>query len=81
MAMIVHYDTVLYLAADRATILWAGRSEDRIPVWARFSGPLPPLPKAHPESCMMGTVSLSRGVNRPGRGVEPPPPSNAHVEY
>jgi len=46
MAMIVHYDAVLYLAAGIATTLWAGRSEDRIPVGARFSRPLPALPKA-----------------------------------
>ena len=54
--------------------LWAGRCEDRIPVGARFSGPLPALPKAHPEFCIVGTGSFSVGVNRPGRGVEPPPP-------
>jgi hypothetical protein len=77
MSMIVHYDTVLYLTAGVATTLWAGRFEGRIPVG--FSGPLPALPKAHPESCIMGTGSLSRGVNRPGRGVEPL--SSADVEY
>ena len=78
MPMIVHY--VPYLAAGIATTLCVGRSEDGIPVGARFFGSLPALPKAHLQSCIMGTGSLSPGgVNRPGRGVESP--TSADVEY
>ena len=45
----------------------AGRSEDRIPVWARFSAPVQTGPGAHPPSCTTGTgsfpgVKSSRGV-------------------
>jgi len=52
-----------------ATELWVGRSEDGVPVGARFSAPLQAGPGAHPDSCIMGTVSLP-GVKRPGRGVD-----------
>ena len=47
--------------------LRAGRSEDRIPVGARFSTPVQTGPGAHPASCTMGTGSLP-GV-KSGRGV------------
>ena len=52
--------------------LRAGRSEDRIPVGARYSTPVHTGPGAHPVSYTMGTGSLP-GVKRPGRGVENPP--------
>jgi hypothetical protein len=39
----------------------AGRSEDRIPVVARFSAPVQTGPGFHPSSYKMGTGSLSRG--------------------
>jgi hypothetical protein len=41
--------------------LRAGRSGYRIPVRARFSAPVQTGPGAHPATCTMGTVSLSRG--------------------
>ena len=37
--------------------LRAGRSEDRIPVVARFSAPVQIVPGAHPASYTMGTGS------------------------
>ena len=40
---------------------------------ARFSAPVQTGPGAHPASYTKGTGSLSRGVKRPGRGVEHPP--------
>jgi len=47
--------------------LRAGRSGDRIPVWARFSTPVQTGPEAHPASCTMNTGSFP-GV-KSGRGV------------
>ena len=41
--------------------LRAGRSEDQIPVAARFSAPVHTCPGAHPASYKMGTRSLSQG--------------------
>jgi hypothetical protein len=38
--------------------LRAGRSGDRIPVWARFSTPVQTGPGFHPDSCTMGTGSF-----------------------
>jgi len=46
---------------------WARRSEDRIPVGARFSAPVQTGPGAHPPSCIMGTGSFP-GV-KSGRGL------------
>jgi hypothetical protein len=45
--------------------LRAGRSGDRIPVWARFFAHVQTGPVAHPASCTMGTGSFT-GVKRPG---------------
>jgi hypothetical protein len=47
--------------------LRAGRSGNRIPVWARFSAPVQTGPGAHPASCTMGT-GYFLGV-KSGRGV------------
>ena len=47
--------------------LRAGRSEDRIPVGARFSAPVQTDPGAHPASCTTGTQSFL-GV-KSGQGV------------
>ena len=47
--------------------LRVGRSEDRIPVEARFSAPVQTGPGAHPTFCTMGTRSFP-GINS-GRGV------------
>ena len=47
--------------------LRAGRSEDRIPVGARFSAPVQTGPGAYPASCTMGTGSFP-GV-KSGRDV------------
>ena len=52
--------------------LRTGRSEDRIPVGARFSAPVQTGPGAYPAYGTMGTGSLP-GVKRPGRGVDHPP--------
>jgi hypothetical protein len=62
-----------------ATTLRAGRSEDRIPVGARFFAAVQTGPGAHPASYTMSTGSFS-GVKRPGRGVDHPPPSSAEVK-
>ena len=50
-----------------ATTLRAGRSEDLIPMGARFSAPVQTGPGAHPASCTMGTGSFPRVKS--GRGV------------
>ena len=55
--------------------LRAERSEDRIPVRARFSAPIQTGSEAHPASCTMGTESFP-GVKRPGRGADHLPPSS-----
>ena len=47
---------------------------------ARFSAPVQTGPGAHSASYTMGTGSLSRGVKRPGHGVDHPPPSSAEVK-
>ena len=49
------------------------------PWGARFSAPVQTLPAANLASYIMGTGS-SPGVERPGRGVEHPPPSSAKVK-
>jgi hypothetical protein len=59
--------------------LRAGRSGDRIPVEARFSAPVQTGPGAYPASCTMVTGSF-RGVKRPERGVDHPPPSSPEVK-
>jgi hypothetical protein len=48
-------------------------------VGARFSAPVQNGPEAHPASCTMGTVSISR-VKRPGRGLDHPPQFSAVVK-
>ena len=55
------------------------RSEDRIPVDARFSAPVQTGPGAHPASYILYTGSFP-GVKRPGRGVIHPPPFTAEVK-
>ena len=50
------------------------------PDGAKFSAPVQTGPGAHPASYTMGTVSVSRGVKRPGRGVNHPPPSSTGVK-
>jgi hypothetical protein len=49
-----------------------GESEDRIPVYARFSTTVRTGPGAHPACYTMGTASFPR-VKRPGSGVNHPP--------
>ena len=46
---------------------------------ARFSAPVQTCPGAHPASYTIDTGSF-RGVKRPGRGVDHPPPSSAEVK-
>ena len=62
-----------------ATELRAGRSGDRIPVGMRFSAPVQTGPGAHPASYIKSTGSFPV-VNRPGRGLDHPPPSSADVK-
>jgi len=45
----------------------------------RFSAPVQTDPGAHPAPYTVGTGSFP-GVQRPGRGVEHPPPSSAEVK-
>ena len=47
---------------------------------ARFSAPFQTGNGAHSASCIMGTGSLSSGVERQGRSVHHLPPSNAEVK-
>jgi hypothetical protein len=47
---------------------------------ARFSAAVQASTGAHPASYTVGTGSLSRGVNRPGRGFDHPPSSSARVK-
>jgi len=56
-----------------------GRSGDRMPVEATFSPPVQSGPGDNPASYTMGTGSF-RGVKRPGRGDDHPPPSNVEVK-
>jgi len=62
-----------------ATMLRAWRSGDRFPVETRFPHPLRPSlrPTQPPRKWL---PDLSRRVNRPGRGVYHPTPSNAEVK-
>jgi len=46
---------------------------------ARFSAPVQTGPGAHPAYYAMGNGSFP-GVERPGRGVDHPPPSSAEVK-
>jgi hypothetical protein len=46
---------------------------------ARISAPVHTGPGAHPASCTVITGSFPR-VERPGRGVDYPPPSSAEVK-
>jgi hypothetical protein len=57
-------------------ILQAGRSEDWIQVWARFSAPVQASLGAHSPSYRIGTGSFL-GVEWPGHGIDYPPPSSA----
>ena len=56
--------------------LRAGRSEDRIPVGARFSVPVPTSP---PSLLYNGYRVFPGGKERPGRAAVPSPPSSAVV--
>ena len=56
----------IYCLLILLSLSWAGRSEDRIPVGARFSSPVQTGPGADPASYTRGTESF-RGIS--GRGV------------
>jgi hypothetical protein len=45
-------------------------SNDEIPVGVRFSAPVQTGRGAHPASCTVGIVSLSREVKQPGNDVD-----------
>jgi len=53
--------------------------EFRLGGGVRFSAPVQTGPGAHPASYTMGTGSFL-GVNRPGRGIDHPPPFSAEVK-
>jgi hypothetical protein len=60
-------------------LLRAGRSGDRISVWARHSAPVQTDPGANSASHTIVTVSFL-WVKRPERGVDHQPPSSVEVE-
>jgi hypothetical protein len=72
--------TVNFLAQSVWRLATGWRVRDRIPLDPRFSAPVHTGPGAHPASYTMGTWSISRGVKRPGRGVDHPPTSRAEVK-
>ena len=57
--------------------LRTGLSGDRFPAKARFSTPIQIGPGAHPT---YGNRVYLPGVQRPGRGVDHPPSSNAEIK-
>jgi hypothetical protein len=59
--------------------LITGRSEDRMPVGARFSSHVLTGPGAHQASYTLGT-GFFQGVKRPGRGIDLPPSSSDEVK-
>jgi hypothetical protein len=63
---------------DEGDLLRAGRSGDRISVWARFSAPFQTGTGTHTASYTVRTVFF-KGLKRPGRGVDHPPSSSAEV--
>jgi hypothetical protein len=68
--------TKLFNKACISTLRYGNRTQ----AGARFSAPVQTGTKAHSASYTIGTGSLSRGVKRPGRGVNHPPPSSAEVK-
>ena len=60
--------------------LRAARSGYRISVGSRLYATFQTGPGAHPAYYKIGTGYLSRGLRRPGRGVNHPPPSSAEVK-
>ena len=62
-----------------ATRLRTVRSENRVPVRGRFSTPIQTEPGAQPASYTMCTGS-SPGTERPGRGLDHLPLTNAEVK-
>ena len=59
------------LGSRYSDLLRAGRSEDQIPVGARFSSPVQTEPVANPVSYTIG-IGYFPGFKRPRRGVEHP---------
>jgi len=57
--------------------LRAGRSGDRIPVWGEIFGPRPDWLWGPPSLLYNGYRVFTRGKERPGSGVDYPPPSSA----
>jgi hypothetical protein len=59
--VIKHTNMGRHSSVGIAITIRVGRFGDRIPVEARYSAPVQTGPGAHPVSCKMATVSLSRG--------------------
>jgi hypothetical protein len=80
---IIRYITQLYQGRDSsvgiATRYWLDGPGIEYRWGARLSAPVQIGPGTHPASYTMGTGS-SPGVNRPGRGVDHPPPCRAEVK-
>jgi hypothetical protein len=55
------------------------RQKKKPPVGTRFFVPAQTGTEAHTASCAMITGFLSRGLKRPGRGVDQPPPFSTEV--
>jgi hypothetical protein len=72
-------DRTAFLYSRCSDSLRAGRSGDRVPVWARFSAPVLTGRGAHPASHTMGTGSFP-GIKQPGRGLEHRPLPSAEVK-
>ena len=62
------------IGCGTATHYWLEGPGIESPARKRFSAPSKTAPGAHTASCTVGTGSLSRGVKRPGRGVDHSPP-------
>jgi hypothetical protein len=66
-------------AVGIATRYWLDGTGIKSRWGARFYATVQTSPEAHPASYTMGTGPFP-GVNRPGRGVDLPPPSSAEVK-
>jgi hypothetical protein len=68
-----------YSTVSIATRFWLDGPGIEFRLRAGFSASFQTGTGAQPTSCTMGTGSPSRGVKRPRRGVDHPPPSSVEV--